>query len=232
MPSPSKPVLATASSAARSESTGSRSPTTRRCRTSRSAARLRRRPTARARATRSLAASVSAFDLVRADGELVHLERGDDDFDAVVVGLGTLGLMARLTLELVPAFELRQTVFDDLPWATVEAHLHELLALGYSTASSRSGPTPASIRPGSSRSTRSRRASARARPTGRVTRCREQTRSTAPSSSACRGRRTSGCPTSGSGSRRAAATSSSPSTRSRASMRSTRCGRSARSGRS
>ncbi len=82
----------------------------------------------------SLAASVSAFDLVRADGELVHLDRGDDDFDAVVVGLGTLGLMARLTLEVVPAFELRQTVFDDLPWATVEAHLHELLALGYSTS--------------------------------------------------------------------------------------------------
>lgn len=83
---------------------------------------------------RSLAASVSALDLVRADGELVHLERGDGDFDAVVVGLGTLGLVARVTLEIVPAFELRQTVFDGLPWGTVEASLHELLDLGYSTS--------------------------------------------------------------------------------------------------
>jgi alditol oxidase len=82
----------------------------------------------------SLAASVAALDLVQADGELVHRERGDDDFDGVVVGLGTLGLVARVMLDVVPAFELRQYVFDDLPWTTVEASLHELLASGYSTS--------------------------------------------------------------------------------------------------
>jgi alditol oxidase len=83
---------------------------------------------------RSLAGAVAALDLVRADGELIHLERGDDDFDGLVVGLGTLGLVARVTLDVVPAFELRQYVFDGLPWPTVEANLHELLALGYSTS--------------------------------------------------------------------------------------------------
>jgi xylitol oxidase len=82
----------------------------------------------------SLAASIAALDLVRADGELLHFERGDDDFDAIVVGLGTLGLVARVTLDVVTAFELRQYVFDDLPWPAVEANLHELLALGYSTS--------------------------------------------------------------------------------------------------
>jgi xylitol oxidase len=83
---------------------------------------------------RSLAASVAALDLVHASGELTHLKRGDDDFDGAVVGLGTLGLVARLTLDVVPEFELRQYVFDGLPWPTVEANLHELLALGYSTS--------------------------------------------------------------------------------------------------
>jgi xylitol oxidase len=83
---------------------------------------------------RSLASSVAALDLVRAGGELVHVERGDDDFDGFAVGLGTLGFVARVTLDVVPAFELRQYVFDGLPWATVEARLHELLALGYSTS--------------------------------------------------------------------------------------------------
>ena len=83
---------------------------------------------------RSLAASVAALDLVRADGELVHLERADDDFDGIVVALGMLGVVARVTLDVIPAFELRQYVFDGLPWATVEASLGDLLALGYSTS--------------------------------------------------------------------------------------------------
>jgi xylitol oxidase len=83
---------------------------------------------------RSLAASVAALELVRADGELVCLRRGDEDFDGAVVALGALGLVARVTLDVVPAFELRQYVFDGLPWPVVEGNLDALLALGYSTS--------------------------------------------------------------------------------------------------
>ena len=82
----------------------------------------------------SLAASVAALELVRADGELVRFGRIDDAFDGVVVALGALGLAARMTLDVVQAFELRQYVFDDLPWRVVEANLDDLLALGYSTS--------------------------------------------------------------------------------------------------
>jgi xylitol oxidase len=39
-----------------------------------------------------------------------------------------------VTLDVVAEFELRQQVFERLPWPTVEANLHELLALGYSTS--------------------------------------------------------------------------------------------------
>lgn len=82
----------------------------------------------------SLATAVSAFDLVVADGSLVHLRRGDTDFDGAVVALGALGLVARLELDVVPAFELRQYVFRDLRWRALEESLGEILAGGYSVS--------------------------------------------------------------------------------------------------
>jgi xylitol oxidase len=83
---------------------------------------------------RSLASSVAALDLVCADGSLLHLDRTDDRFDGVVVALGALGLVVRVTLDVVSEFELCQQVFEGLAWPTVEANLDELLALGYSTS--------------------------------------------------------------------------------------------------
>jgi xylitol oxidase len=84
--------------------------------------------------SRSLAAAVSAVDLVVAEGSIRRLQRGDDDFDGAVVGLGALGLVARLTLDVVPAFELRQYVYDELPWPAVDDHLDEILASAYSVS--------------------------------------------------------------------------------------------------
>jgi xylitol oxidase len=43
-------------------------------------------------------------------------------------------VVVRVVLDVVAEFELRQQVFEGLPWPTVEANLHELLALGYSTS--------------------------------------------------------------------------------------------------
>jgi alditol oxidase len=82
----------------------------------------------------SLAASVTAVDLVRAGGSLVHFGRSDEGFDGAIVALGALGLVVRVSLDVVPEFELRQYVFERLPWATVEEHLQEMLAFGYSTS--------------------------------------------------------------------------------------------------
>jgi xylitol oxidase len=82
----------------------------------------------------SLASAVAAVDLVCANGSLIHLERTDDCFDGAVVALGALGVVVRVTLDVVPEFELRQRVFERLPWESVETNLDELLALGYSTS--------------------------------------------------------------------------------------------------
>jgi xylitol oxidase len=85
-------------------------------------------------ANRSLAAGVSALELITADGRARQLHRGDADFDGTVVGLGALGLVTRVSLDVVPAFDLRQYVFEPLPLPTVETELDAMLERGYSVS--------------------------------------------------------------------------------------------------
>jgi FAD/FMN-containing dehydrogenase len=58
-------------------------------------------------ANRNLATAVAALELVTSSGELVTAARGDPDFDGLVVGLGALGVVTRLTLDVEPAYEVR-----------------------------------------------------------------------------------------------------------------------------
>jgi xylitol oxidase len=83
----------------------------------------------------NLATAVSALELVTADGGLVRLSRdADADFPGAVVGLGALGVVTSLTLDVVPAFEVRQHVYEGLPFAAFAAHHAELLGAGYSVS--------------------------------------------------------------------------------------------------
>jgi xylitol oxidase len=83
---------------------------------------------------RNLAASVTALEIVTASGELVSLKRGDRDFDGAVVGLGALGVVVALTLDLVPSFGIRQTVYRNLPFDTVVENFDELMGSAYSVS--------------------------------------------------------------------------------------------------
>ncbi|BDI23112.1 FAD-binding protein [Herbiconiux sp. L3-i23] len=82
----------------------------------------------------SLATAVAALELVTADGELRTLQRGDPDFDGAVVGLGALGIVTRVALEVRPTFELEQNVLLDLPFEEVADSLGAILGQGYSTS--------------------------------------------------------------------------------------------------
>ncbi|MFD1931761.1 D-arabinono-1,4-lactone oxidase [Nonomuraea mangrovi] len=82
----------------------------------------------------NLATAVSAIELVTADGDLVTLRRGDPRFAGAVVGLGALGIVVGLTLDLVPAFEVRQHVFEGLPFDVLDDHFDEVFAGGYSVS--------------------------------------------------------------------------------------------------
>jgi len=84
--------------------------------------------------TPGLAASVAAVELVTADGSVRMFNRTDPDFGGVVVSLGALGCVTALTLDLVPAYDVAQWVYEDVPLETLVAGLDEVLAAAYSVS--------------------------------------------------------------------------------------------------
>ncbi|MFI6510244.1 FAD-binding protein [Streptosporangium sp. NPDC050855] len=84
----------------------------------------------------NLATAVSGLELVTADGEITVLDRrrDGDRFAGAVVGLGALGVVTRVVLDVVPAFEVRQYVYENLPWASLEEHFEEITSAAYSVS--------------------------------------------------------------------------------------------------
>src|SRR5262249_19627277 len=86
--------------------------------------------------TRNRAAAAHAVDLVTADDSLLTLDRDADParFPGAVVALGGLGVVTALMLDLVPAFAVRQYVYDDLPAGELTGHFDEIMDAAYSVS--------------------------------------------------------------------------------------------------
>lgn len=83
----------------------------------------------------NLSTPVSAIEFVNPEGELVTLERGRDaDFPGAVVHLGALGPITKLTLDVLPAFDVRQDVFCQLPIDELVSNFDEITGIGYSVS--------------------------------------------------------------------------------------------------
>ncbi|WP_433361406.1 D-arabinono-1,4-lactone oxidase [Actinoplanes sp. CA-142083] len=82
----------------------------------------------------NLATAVSGLEFIDGSGNMVVLTRDNADLSGAVVGLGALGVVTALTLDVVPAFSLRQYVYDAVPRASLVGHLSEMLADGYSVS--------------------------------------------------------------------------------------------------
>ena len=82
----------------------------------------------------NLATAVSAIDILRSDGEIVHLERGDTDFDGAVVGLGALGVVVRVRLDVEPEYQIAQHVYEGLAWDELAARFDEITGAGDSVS--------------------------------------------------------------------------------------------------
>jgi alditol oxidase len=76
----------------------------------------------------NLATAVAALELVTCDGDVVRLARGDADFDGIVVGLGALGAVTRVTLDAEPGYDVRQRVFTGLGWDALFEHFDAIAA--------------------------------------------------------------------------------------------------------
>jgi alditol oxidase len=82
----------------------------------------------------NLATAVAALELVTSEGEVITAARGDDDFDGMVVGLGALGAVTRIALDVEPAYRVRQRVFEGLDWDALLQGFDAIAASGYSVS--------------------------------------------------------------------------------------------------
>lgn len=84
----------------------------------------------------NLATAVAAMEFINADGDLVKLARHQDGkaFQGAVVHLGGIGLVTQLTLNLLPAFQMKQWVFQHLPMEQIQSHFENIMSAGYSVS--------------------------------------------------------------------------------------------------
>jgi len=70
----------------------------------------------------NLATAVSKLEMVTDNGEIVVLSREEqgEHFQGAVVGLGGLGVIKKLTLNISPTFQMQQDIFENLPLSYLE----------------------------------------------------------------------------------------------------------------
>lgn len=82
----------------------------------------------------NLSTGVAAIEFVNAKGDVVRLDKRDEEFYGAVVGLGALGPVTQVTLDLQLAFEVAQVVYLDLPMESLQDNFHEIMDSAYSVS--------------------------------------------------------------------------------------------------
>ena len=84
----------------------------------------------------NLAAAVNALEIVTANGNVIHLSRDKDGerFLGSVVGLGALGIITKVSLDIEPTFMMRQNVYLKMPLSELKKHFEKIVSAGYSVS--------------------------------------------------------------------------------------------------
>jgi xylitol oxidase len=84
----------------------------------------------------NLATAVSALEMVTASGDVVKLSRQNDGeaFQGAVVGLGSIGVITKVTLDIQPTYMMRQYVYENLPLSEMKDHFDTIESRAYSVS--------------------------------------------------------------------------------------------------
>jgi len=82
----------------------------------------------------NLATSVVGLELVTSDGDVLTAAQTDPDFEGLVVGLGAIGALTRVTLSVESDYQIRQHVFEGLRWEELFEHFDAITASGHSVS--------------------------------------------------------------------------------------------------
>ncbi len=84
----------------------------------------------------NLSTAVSGLEIVTAKGDIVNLsrDRDGDRFHGAVVSLGAVGVVSKITLDIIPRFDMSQVVYENLSFNQLKNHLDEVFASGYSVS--------------------------------------------------------------------------------------------------
>lgn len=82
----------------------------------------------------NLSTAVSGLQLVTADGQLLEVDRTHPQFEGMVVSLGALGIVTRVTLDIQPTFDVRQDVYEGLPWDVALTEFEAITSSAYSVS--------------------------------------------------------------------------------------------------
>ena len=84
---------------------------------------------------KNLCGAVEALEIVTADGDVINLSKKDGEkFYAAVVGLGAIGVITKVTLNIQPTFMMRQWVYTKMPLQQMKEHFDEIVSSGYSVS--------------------------------------------------------------------------------------------------
>jgi xylitol oxidase len=84
----------------------------------------------------NLATAAAGLEIVTSEGKVVNLSREQDaeTLNGAVVGLGALGVITKVTLDIQPSFTMRQYVYENLPLVELKNHFDAIESSGYSVS--------------------------------------------------------------------------------------------------
>jgi xylitol oxidase len=82
----------------------------------------------------NLSTAVSGLQMVTGDGQLLEVDRTHPQFEGMVVSLGALGIVTRVSLDIQPTFNVRQDVYTDLPWHAALEEFEAITSSAYSVS--------------------------------------------------------------------------------------------------